>query len=165
MRFATRQTLTTVQQEIQFDLMSAIQFAPTEAGEHCRIAPRKFLRDETARVPAPTCEDARRDCPSTAKRSPRIQVARTHHRADVETGYSVPSSSRRHHAQVKTSAPRCRPTRRAGADTYAAAHGYPRPASCRTGTLARPARSAAMVRKGNQGTQRTSPMNDGGFLP
>jgi hypothetical protein len=165
MRFGTRQILTTVQQGIQFELMSSIQFTPTEAGERCRTAPRKFLRDEITRVPAPTCEGVHQASPSTADRSPQIQVARAYHRADVDLGYGVPSSGWRHDAQVQTSAAHCRATRRAGGDTSAAANGYPRPASCRTGARARPTRGEAMVRKDDQGTPRTSPMKAVRFVP
>jgi hypothetical protein len=51
---ATRQLLTNVEQAIQFELMSAIQFAPSDEGEHKRIAPRKFVRDEILRALAQT---------------------------------------------------------------------------------------------------------------
>jgi hypothetical protein len=165
MRFATRQILTIVQQGIQFELMSAIQFAPREAGELSRTAPRKFLRDEIVRALAQACEDARREHPSSAKHSPRIRVARTHHRADVDIGSDALSSSRRHNAQVNISIPHYRPTRRAGLDTCAAANRSPRPTSRRTGTHAGPTRGEAMVPKGDQGTPRISPMKAVRFVP
>jgi len=165
MRFTTRRTLTTVQQGIQFELMSAIQFALREAGEHSRTAPRKFLRDEILRALSQSREDARRERPNAAKHSPRIRVVQTHHNADVGIGSDAKTSSRRHDAQVNISTPHCRPTRRAGLDTRASANGSPRLASCRTGARARPTRGETMVRKDDQDTRRTSPMKGVRFVP
>jgi hypothetical protein len=163
--FCGSQTLTTVPQGIQFELMSAIQFAPREADEDSRTAPRKFLRDEILRALSQSCEDARREHPRGAKHSPRIRVVQTHHNADVGIGSDAPSSSRRHDAQVNISTPHCRPTRRAGIDTRGAAYGSPRLASCRSGARARPTRGEAMVRKGDQDKRRTRLIKAVGFVP
>jgi hypothetical protein len=165
MRFASRKTLTTVQQGIQFELMSAIQFAPREAGEDGRTARHKFLRDEIVRAFSQSCEDAHRERPNAARHSPRIRVVQTHHKADVGIGSDATTSSRRHDAQVNISTPHCRPTRRAGPDTRAAANGSPRPTSRRTGTGARPTRGEAMVRKGDQDKGRTRLIKAVGFVP
>jgi hypothetical protein len=165
MRFASRKTLTTVRQGIQFGLMSAVQFAPREAGEDSRTAPRKFLCDEILRALSQSCEDARREHPNAAKHSPRIRVVQTHHNADVGIGSDATTSSRRHDAQVNISTPHCRPTRRAGLDTRGAAYGSSRLASCRTGARARPTRGEAMVRKGDQDKGRTKLIKAVGFVP